>query len=283
MRIGWIDTPDIEQWVAALVRDGLSPSRIRQAHGVLSQTLQAAARSKLVPSNPAREVENLPSIQKREQLYLSSDETQRLAEAIDGRYRALVYVLGYCGLRIGEAIAVRRSSINLMRNEIRVTESATDVNGTLIFGATKTKQARTVAVPKAVIRELETHLDAHTGPEPDALVFTSPHGEPIRLQNFRRRAWKSVLDAAELPQRLRIHDMRHTAASLLINEGVSFKAVQEHLGHSSIVVTLDRYSHLNTENRRHVATVLDDLIEQENGHRNGQIPDMTARHQQGVG
>jgi integrase len=266
-----------------MVREGLSASRIRQAYGVLSQTLQAAVRSKLIPSNPAREVTNLPSIQKREQLHLSSDETQRLAEAIDGRYRALVYVLGYCGLRIGEAIALRRSSINLMRSEIRVTESATDVNGTLIFGSTKTKQARTVAVPTAVMRELETHLDAFTGPDPDALVFTSPHGEPIRLQNFRRRVWRPAIDVAQLPQSLRIHDMRHTAASLLINEGVSFKAVQEHLGHSSIVVTLDRYSHLNAENRRQVAAVLDNLIGQENGHGTGQIPDMTARRQQEAG
>lgn len=170
-----------------------------------------------------------------------------------------------------------------MRNEIRVTESATDVNGTLIFGATKTKQARTVAVPTAVMRELETHLDAYTDAEADALVFTSPHGEPIRLQNFRRRVWKPAVVAAELPQSLRIHDMRHTAASLLINEGVPFKVVQEHLGHSSIVVTLDRYSHLNTENRRQVATVLDNLIGQENGTESRQIPDMTARRQQEAG
>jgi integrase len=65
---------------------------------------------------------------------------------------------------------------------------------------------------------------------------------------------------AGLPSGLRIHDMRHTTASILVNAGVPMKSVQEHLGHSSITVTMDRYSHLDDQSRRHVATVIDSLI-----------------------
>jgi integrase len=112
-------------------------------------------------------------------------------------------------LRVGEALALRRSSINLLRSELRVTESLADV---------------------------------------------------IRLQNFRRRVWEPAVKRVGLPDGLRIHDLRHTAASLLVNAGVPMKSVQEHLGHSSITVTMDRYSHLDDDARRHVAGVLDGLI-----------------------
>ena len=132
-------------------------------------------------------------------MFLNSSELMSLAGEVGDRYSALVYVLGFCVLRVGEAIALRRSSINLMRSELRITESATDVNGELVFGSTKTRQARTVAIPVAVQTELERHLESFTAPNVDALVFTSPLGEPIRLQNFRRRVWAPAVQRAGLP------------------------------------------------------------------------------------
>jgi len=258
-RLGWIRTIDVEEWVSEMDSEGLSSSRIRQAYHLLSSSLKAAARSGVIRTNPAVGV-RLPKMEQREMMFLISSEVMSLADEIGDQYRALVYVLGFCGLRVGEAIALRRSSINLMRSELRVTESATDVNGRLIFGSTKTRQARTVAIPAAVQFELERHLETFTAPAADALVFTSPHGAPIRLQNFRRRMWAPAVVRASLPPALRIHDMRHTAASLLINAGVPMKSVQDHLGHSSITVTMDRYAHLYPETRKHIATVLDDLI-----------------------
>jgi integrase len=80
--------------------------------------------------------------------------------------------------------------------------------------------------------------------EPDALVFTSPQGAPLRNSNFRRQVWYTAVEQADLTQGLTIHDLRHTCASLLIAAGANPKAVQVHLGHSSISVTMDRYTHL---------------------------------------
>ena len=77
-----------------------------------------------------------------------------------------------------------------------------------------------------------------------ALVFTSPQGAPLPNSNFRRQVWYAAVEQADLPQGLRIHDLRHTCASLLIAAGANPKAVQVHLGHSSISMTMDRYTHL---------------------------------------
>lgn len=258
-RLGRIMTIDIAEWVSTMNDEGLSPSRVHQAYHLFSSSLAAAVLSGFIRTNPATGI-RLPKMEQREMLFLSSRELIRLSDEIDEQYTALLYVLGFCGLRAGEAAALRRSSVNLMRSELRVTESVTDVNGKLLFGPTKTKQARTVAMPTKVRDVLEQHMNSFTAAAPDALVFTSPRGMTFRLSQFRRRVWAPAVARAGLPKGLRIHDMRHTAASLLINTGATIKSVQEHLGHSSVTVTIDRYAHLYPETRRKVAAALDDLI-----------------------
>jgi integrase len=91
---------------------------------------------------------------------------------------------------------------------------------------------------------LATHLATEVADGPAALVFTSSEGDPLRNSNFRRRIWNEAVTEAGLEPGLRIHDLRHTCASLLIAEGAHPRAVMEHLGHSSITVTMDRYGHL---------------------------------------
>ena len=92
---------------------------------------------------------------------------------------------------------------------------------------------------------------------PDSLVFTGSTAEPIDWSNFRSRIWKPALADADLDRGLRMHDLRHTAASMLIAQGCHPKVVQEHLGHSSIILTMDRYGHLYPEDRSKVSDALD--------------------------
>ena len=101
-----------------------------------------------------------------------------------------------------------------------------------------------VGIPGFIRDLLSAHLDHHVPDEPDALSFTSPQGAPLRNSNFRRQVWYTAVEQAGLPHGLRIHDLRHTCASLLIAAGANPKAVQVHLGHSSISVTIDGYTHL---------------------------------------
>ncbi|MGH9166343.1 MAG: tyrosine-type recombinase/integrase [Acidimicrobiia bacterium] len=167
--------------------------------------------------------------------------------ALRGHQAAVQHVdrpAGLWRLRWGEAVALRRSRCHLLRSRVEVAESLAEVNGRRYFGEPKTYQRRMVAVPAFLQNRLAAHLASEVEDDPGALVFTSPTGKPIRHGWFYARVWKPALEEACLPEDVRIHDLRHTAASLLIAEGVHPRAVQAHLGHSSISVTMDRYGHL---------------------------------------
>ncbi len=235
---------DIREWVAQLETGGLSASRIRQARQVLSSTLRAAVESGYLVANPALGVKT-PRERPKEMRFLTAEQVEDLAAAVSKPIDTLVYVLAYGGLRWGEAAALRRKRLDILGRRLHVTESLAEVNGNLHFGDTKTNQSRTVSLPRFLATRLGRHLGTHVGPDPDSLVFTSPQGDPIRYSHFRPRIWLPALSATEsVPDDLRIHELRHTAATLLIAQGAHPKAIQQHLGHSSITVTLDRYGHL---------------------------------------
>ena len=155
--------------------------------------------------------------------------------------------------------ALRRENVNLLRREIIVNESATDVHGHKVFGKTKNRQSRTIAVPGFLSDILANHLQS-APTEPDSVVFTGSTEERIDWTNYRNRIWKPALTRAGLDQGLRMHDLRHTAASMLIAQGGRPKVVLEHLGHSSIILTMDRYGHMYPEDRSKVADALDAAI-----------------------
>jgi integrase len=143
---------------------------------------------------------------------------------------------------------------------VEVAESLSEVDGRLIFGPTKTHQARQTALPQALTDTLAAHIDKYVEEDREALVFTAPEGGPLRIPNFRRRVWWAALDETELSRAVRIHDLRHTCASLLIAQGAHPKAIQQHLGHSSISVTFDRYGHLFPDDQDRLAAALDEVI-----------------------
>ena len=249
---------DVNRFVTRLSADGMSASRARSTYFLLQSILRAAVGSGYLARSPCVGVK-LPRTTKREAGFLTDGEVHRLTDSVPDRYRALIYVLAYGGLRWGEAAALRRKRMNLLRRRIEVTESLADVDGTLYFGPTKTHQARQVALPASVIEVLAEHLSAHVAKGADALVFTSTEGAPLRLPNFRRRVWESALAEAGLGH-TRIHDLRHTCAALLIAQGAHAKAIQRHLGHSSIQITFDTYGHLLPDEQDRVAEALDETF-----------------------
>ena len=253
-RLEEIDPLWVREWVAALVGRGLSASRVRQAYRLLGTIMRAAVESGYVARSACVSV-RLPRLPQREMLFLSAEQVRTLAEAA-GEYRTLIYVLAYGGVRWGEAAAIRRRRCDLLRGRIEVSESLAEVGAALHFGPTKTHQARTMTLPQFLRTMLNRHLQGVPA-DPGALVFTAPGGGPLRLTNFRRRVWVPALRAAKLSERVRIHDLRHTCASLLIAQGEHPKAIQEHLGHSSIQVTIDRYGHLFPDQQEHLAEALE--------------------------
>jgi integrase len=250
-----IDTLVVREWIAALAERGLSPSRVRNAHQVLAQVLAAGVEGGRIARNPAAGV-RLPRIVRREMHFLTAREVEALAAVVDPRYALLVRFAAYTGLRAGELVAVRVRHLNLLRGPCEVGESATEIDGRLVWGTTKTYARRTVHLPRFLCEQLAAELAARPHGAED-LVFTAPQGGPLREQKFTERFFKPAVAAAGLPHGLRFHDLRHTCASLLIAQGASVKAVQAQLGHASATVTLDRYGHLFPDELQQLAVRLD--------------------------
>jgi integrase len=188
---------------------------------------------------------------KSDRRYLDHGELAALAEGC-GRYSTLVLVLGYCGLRWGEATALRVKNVNPMRGRIRIVEAVVEVYGKPVFGAPKTHQHRDVVVPGFLRDALAAEL---AGKGPDALVFDDD-GDVLRNHRFRWRHFNRAATAAGLDG-LVPHELRHTAASLAIAAGASVKGVQAMLGHSTATLTLDLYGHLYPDEQDAVADRLD--------------------------
>jgi integrase len=166
-----------------------------------------------------------------------------MVEAVSDRYRALVVLLAGSAVRPGEALGLTVDRIEFLRRTIRVDRQlVTTAGAPPCLGPTKTPgSVRTIPVPQMVLDALAYHLERY-GPSPDGLVFTDGKGDPIRRSAlghlWRRAAVKAGVEG------FTPHDLRHYAASVLIDQGASVKAVQRHLGHSSAMTTLDTYAHL---------------------------------------
>ena len=242
MAVGAIGQLEVRRFVAERAEAGDAAGTIHNSFNVLRLVLSTALGAGAIRANPCRGV-RMPRSPRQEMLFLQPAQLVALADAITPRYRALVLVAGYTGLRAGELGALRVSRVDLVRATLAVHESLADVNGKLVFGPTKTHAVRTVGMPPFLCETLADHL-VRFPPGTDGLVFTSPRGAPLRHNLFYARHFKPAVARAGLPEALRFHDLRHTCAAMLIAQGAHPRAMMERLGHSSVEVTLDRYGHL---------------------------------------
>jgi integrase len=235
---------DVQRWVNDLIAEGLSASRVRQAHILLGQALDAAVGDGVVARNVARRSGvKLPKLQRREAAWFTPEQVAAIAAATPEPYDLLVRVLGQTGLRWGEAVALRRRSVDLLGRSLHVRESLAEVGGDMTFGPTKSHAERRVRLTGSLAAALEVHLEERVGADLDALVFTSEKGRPVRYSNFRREVWATALEAARLPA-VGLHVLRHSAAAAWIRAGASPKALQSVLGHGSAAFTLTVYGHV---------------------------------------
>jgi len=250
---------DVCGWVAELSASGKAPATVHKVNQLLSKMLAAAVRSGLIAANPCDGVP-LPRIERKEQLHLDPAEVEALASAIDDRYSVLVRVLAYCGLRISEAIGLQVENVDLMRGRLFVVRQLVETEGEFRSHPPKTAAGRrSVPIPRTLCNALAPHV---AGKDPDDLVFTAPHGGPIRLSLWRRRFFKPAVAAAGLNDSLRIHDLRHSAVALWIAAGASPKELAVRAGHTSVSTILDVYGHLLPETEQAVTDRLDQMLSQ---------------------
>lgn len=253
-----VTSPVVALWVNKMMGN-MSAASVRKNAHVLSKVFELAVSYGLVKANPVHGV-RLPAESKREQRFLTHDEAWTLAESIHPRFRVMVLVAVFGGLRAGEIAALRRACIIPERNQIAVRETVIDVRSQVTFGPPKTKTSvRMVTIPRSIMAELVTHMDTYTKAEPDALVFTGERGVVVRRSWFFRYYWRPAIQRAGV-EGLRFHDLRHTFVALWVSLGRNPKEVSKAAGHSSVAFTLDRYGHLYETDSDGLADELDVML-----------------------
>jgi len=253
--IGSITDADVRRWRADLLDEGVSPVTAAKAYRLLKAILATAVEDGLIRRNPCR-VKGAGTEQSPERPLLTIAQVYDLADACGPRYRAMILLACFGGLRWGELVALRRRDIDIATAAVRITRQLTEARGQAPFFAPPKTAAgkRRVIVPGSVIAEIQQHLDGYTGPAPDALLFTSPHGQVLRHSNFRRAIWTDALATTGL-NGVHFHDLRHAGNHLVAEAGANLRELMERMGHASSRAALI-YLHSTDDRQRSLAEAI---------------------------
>lgn len=231
---------------------GLSAKTVRNIHQILSSALKLAQEQRIILSNPAERCA-LPKVEHREMKTLPVEQLQSfLREARESGVFELYYLELATGLRRGELLGLKWEDIDLERGDLRVKRQISRINGKIIEAPLKTKNAyRTLPLAEDAVDVLKEQRKK-VGNSP--WVFPSPNGGPISPDSVLHMLHR-VLKRAGLP-RVRFHDLRHTFATLALQNGVDIKTVSGMLGHFSAGFTLDTYAHVTSAAQRQAAQMM---------------------------
>lgn len=267
-RIGGVMLPKlrplhVEQMLAGMEKDGRKPRLCQMAYTILHRALNDAVRGGLVPRNVCEAVTRPRAPRKTMQTFTPEQAAKLLETAKDDRLHALYVLAVTCGLRQGELLGLHWADTDLEADRLSVRHQMCELRGKLWLDEPKTANARRqIDLPEVAVKALREHrrkMLAEGHYRSDGLVFCDSQGGPIRKSALRRRSFEPLLKKAGLP-RIRFHDLRHTAASLALSQGIHPKIVQEMLGHSQISITLDTYSHVLPSMQREAAAKMDALF-----------------------
>jgi integrase len=254
-RLAALRPEHVQAFHAAKLAAGQAPSSVRKYHAVLHKALKDAMRWGQVARNVCDAVD-LPAASRKELHPPSVADLTRLlgcAETAEDPLRALWNVALYSGCRRGELLALTWADVDMDAKTLTVRRTLVSATAGLPrFGEPKTaKSRRTVTLPAPAVEALRAHRQRQLadrlalGPDYASydLVFSTRLGTALQARNVHR-SFKAALGRAELPMTVRLHDLRHAAATMLLQAGVHPKVVSERLGHSTITLTLDTYSHV---------------------------------------
>lgn len=238
---------DVILWVRYMQNKGLSAKTIANHHGLLSAAMKRAHDTGQIPLNPCAGVQ-LPDDDRIEEhmTFMTAEESLKVVYAHPARYQGLIAFLRGSGARFGEATALlgKDFHLNVKQPYVRIEKAwKRGKDNRFYIGPPKTKKSRrTISLPPSLVEFIRPQVEkaGKTG-----LVFITGQGGQIRHSTFYE-FWKASLDKLGYPsdQRPRIHDLRHTHASIMLAGGLDMYVLSRRLGHESIQTTVDRYSHL---------------------------------------
>jgi len=248
-----IQAYEVQKLYNDMKKANYSPKTIRHVHNVLSPAFKQAIKWKMLIQNPCDLCE-LPQMEKTEMMYFTPQETAKFLDAAkDDKYYSVFLVAIETGMRPEEYLGLQWKDVDFDNSSLSVRRAlVVKKGGGFIFTEPKTKKSRrSIPFSNTVKKALKAHrrkqlverFKLGAAYENFDLVFASEIGTPLLHGNLLRRHFKPIRDRAELPK-IRMYDLRHTTATLLLSAGENPKVVSERLGHASIVLTLDNYSHV---------------------------------------
>lgn len=246
--------------------DGLGNGALRNVKQLLSKAFHTAVREGIREASPLERanIKAPPKVRQTEVVPLTVDEIERLADAAGPRGRAMILVLAYGGLRAGELAGLRVQDVDYKRCRVNIRQAISQTRGDKTIGPPKTRAAvRTITLPCSVTDELKAFTDSEQ-PAGDGRIFHGRGGAPVGHVAVNHVVQKAAKAAGMRP--VNAHLLRHTAVSLLIDDGANPRAIQAFIGHSDIKMTLGVYGHLFDYGGEALAEGLERRREE---HRNG--------------
>ncbi|HEX8278115.1 MAG TPA: site-specific integrase [Segetibacter sp.] len=267
-KLNKLNVLDIQKVYTEMQGKGLSPVTIRHAHSVINCALKQAVKWNLLSRNPAELVE-LPRLERKERRVLSPEEARRFIEASEEIKHGLVFEFALLtGMRPEEYLSVQWKDLDFDSCTVQVRRALVRHNNKWSFQETKTsKSRRTVVLPVSLIQKLKAHktkqlehrLKVGSFWQNYDLVFCHEFGTPHSIPNLTYRYFRPILEKAGIPQ-IRLYDLRHSHATLLLMAEENPKVVAERLGHSTVVLTLDTYSHVLPTMQRKATDKLEKIL-----------------------
>lgn len=258
LAVAEISTPRVRRWRAELLEASVGEPTVVKAYQILRAILNTAVDDGLIQRNPCR-IKGAGVTRTPERPVLTVEEVYAVADAIEGRYRVLVLLAAFTGLRFGELAALQRRDVDLKGRFVRVQRAqAEPQSGKLEVKAPKSEAGvRTVSFPGSLSEELKEHLrifgeDGRTG-----LLFVGPDSGRLRRNNFHR-VWTTALKAAGI-KGVHFHDLRHTGNTLAATGGASTRELMSRMGHSTVRAALI-YQHLVGGRDQQIADHMDEQI-----------------------
>ncbi|ANO03693.1 tyrosine-type recombinase/integrase [Mycobacteroides abscessus] len=250
---------DVARWVQAL-NDDFAAKTVANKHAFLAGALASAVRAGVIAANPA-DGTRLPRGERREMVFLSREEFGAVLREVPEQWQPMVEFLVASGARWSEVTALKPIDVDRAAGTVQIVRAwKKGDDEAYVLGPPKTKKSRrTINIPGDILDQLD-----YAG----EWLFTKPgrggHSAdgPVRGQSFRTNVWNPAVRRAEIGDQPRIHDLRHTCASWLIQAGIPLPVVQQHLGHESIQTTVDVYGHLDRGSMRAAADTIGKILAQ---------------------
>jgi integrase len=254
-----LSTAGIRSWHSSLLRRSQPSSvTVAKCYRLLRTILATAVEDELIAKNPCV-IKGASIEHSMERPIAGVTEIDRLAAAVPARYRAMILLGTYGGLRYGELAGLERQHIDVAAGAVTVVQQLQELStGECCIGPPKTDAGRrSVTIPPYILIDVKWHMLRFVANGPTALVFTAPEGGPLRRSNFRRRVWEPARENVGLGQ-MHFHDLRHTGNTLAASTGASTKELMRRLGHASARAALI-YQHATAERDAAIARNLCEL------------------------